>query len=325
MLGLTLTVQSPMIPRALSLASLLCLAACGGAKTAAPAAAAPTQVAAKVGKGEVSVHQVNFLLQRQGDIPFELQPKAQREILERLIDQELAVQKAQSQKLDREPTVMQTIEAAKRDIVARAYLERITATVAKPSSDDLKQYYASHPVLFAQRRIYDVQEINALAKPEQVSKIEAKLNTAKTADEIVAVLRGAGLNPDVRPASLVPENIPQGLLDRFATMQVGQPLLLNVTGGVKAITIIGTKSAPLDEAAALPRIETFLLTERKRAAVEKDLKALRADTVIEYTGPFAGAASVPESSQAPAASLPAPTKSSAPANIDDATVNRGFK
>jgi EpsD family peptidyl-prolyl cis-trans isomerase len=285
MLGLILSVRPPMFRSAIALAGLLCLAACGGAKTAAPGATTPTQVAAKVGKGEVSVHQVNFLMQRQGEIRFEDQAKAQRDVLERLIDQELAVQQAQAQKIDREPAVMQTIEAAKRDIVARAYLERITANVVKPTSDELKQYYASHPVLFAQRRIYDVQEITALAKPEQLAKLELKINSAKTAEEIMVLLRGAGLKPEARPNNFTPENIPKVLIDRFATLQIGEPLVLNLSDGIKVITITGTKSAPIDEATALPRIEAFLFTERKRAAVDKDLKNLRAQTSVEYTGP----------------------------------------
>jgi EpsD family peptidyl-prolyl cis-trans isomerase len=279
-------------------------------------------------KGEISTSQVNFLLQRQGEIPPQLQPKAQREILERLVDQELAVQKAQALKLDREPLVMQAVEAAKRDILARAYMERATVSVPKPSQEELKEYYASHPALFSQRRIYEIQELNVLATVEQLAKVQTKLNAAKSADEVIAALKNAGLSPEVRHTSLTPENIPQSLIERITTLQLGYPLLLNATGGLKAIFVTSTKPAVIDEATALPRIETFLITDRKNKAAEQELKTLRASQPIEYTGQFAASAASVASAGSGTLVIPAsaPVKALAPANkMDDATVNRGLQ
>jgi EpsD family peptidyl-prolyl cis-trans isomerase len=80
-----------------------------------------TQVAARVNDGEISVHQVNFLLQ-QREVRQEEAEAASRQALARLIDQELAVQKALDLKIDRQPAVLQALEAAKRDVLARAYM-----------------------------------------------------------------------------------------------------------------------------------------------------------------------------------------------------------
>jgi EpsD family peptidyl-prolyl cis-trans isomerase len=314
-------------PLAAALAVAMLLTACG-AKSPAP----PTQVAAKVGKGEISTSQVNFLLHRQGEIPPQLQPKAQREILERLVDQELAVQKAQALKIDREPLVMQAVEAAKRDILARAYMERATVAVPKPTPEELKEYYASHPALFSQRRIYEIQELNVLATTEQLSKVQAKLNAAKSSDEVLAALKNAGLSPEVRHSALTPENIPQSLIERITTLQLGQPLLLNATGGLKAIFVTSTKPAAIDEATALPRIETFLMTDRKNKAAEQELKTLRTSQPVEYMGQFAASAASAVSAASGASGAPAssPAKAShaasTPSNkMDDATVNRGLQ
>ena len=297
------------------------VAACGDKSPSTPS----TQVAAKVGKSEISVHQINFLLRRQGELPPQQQALAQREVLDRLIDQELAVQKAQSQKLDRDPQVMQALDAARREIIARAYIDRVTASVPRPSPEELKQYRDSHPLLFAQRRLYDLQEIIARGTAEAAAAVTPKLKAAKSAEEVTSVLKAAGLSPEMRQSALAPENVPQVLLDQLAALQPGQPLVLNVNGGVKVVFVTGTRASPLDEAASFPRIEAFLMSERKRQAAEQDLKALRAAEKIEYTGPFASGAS------APAATPPAPVaapaaKPSAPAGaIDDATITRGFK
>ena len=92
----------------------LVLVACGGGdKKDKPA----SQVAAKVNKEEISVHQINFVLQQQRGLKPEQADAVSRQVLERLIDQELALQKAQELKIDRDPRVVQQIEADRKSVV----------------------------------------------------------------------------------------------------------------------------------------------------------------------------------------------------------------
>ena len=100
------------------MAAVALLAGCGDKKEKGA-----SQTAAKVNKAEVTVHQINFVLQQQRGLRPEQADAASKQILERLIDQELALQKADDLKIDRDPRVVQQLEAAKREIIARAYLE----------------------------------------------------------------------------------------------------------------------------------------------------------------------------------------------------------
>ncbi|HLO95745.1 MAG TPA: EpsD family peptidyl-prolyl cis-trans isomerase, partial [Burkholderiaceae bacterium] len=144
-----------------SVALAALLVACGGGKGDA------TQTAAKVNKEEITVHQINQLLQRQPGLGEKQADAMSRQLLERLIDQELSVQKAQDLKLDRDPRVVQQIEAAKREILARAYAERIGESVSKPSADEIAKFYNEKPALFKERRVYSLQEMSIEAAPEQ--------------------------------------------------------------------------------------------------------------------------------------------------------------
>ncbi|MCC6852055.1 MAG: EpsD family peptidyl-prolyl cis-trans isomerase, partial [Rubrivivax sp.] len=103
------------------------LAGCGSKKDKAA-----SQTAAKVDKQEITVHQINYVLQQQRGLRPEQADAASRQILERLIDQQLALEKADGLKLDRDPRVVQQLEAARRDILARAYAEKVGEGAAKP-------------------------------------------------------------------------------------------------------------------------------------------------------------------------------------------------
>ena len=65
----------------------LLLAGCGDKKDKAA-----SQTAAKVNKEEITVHQINFVLQQQRGLKAEQTDAASKQILDRLIDQELALQ-----------------------------------------------------------------------------------------------------------------------------------------------------------------------------------------------------------------------------------------
>jgi len=294
------------------------LAACGGGS-----GAKASQTAAKVNKEEITVHQINFVLQRQPNLKPEQVDAASRQILERLIDQELAVQKAQDLKLDRDPRVVQQIETAKREIIARAYADHLGETVTKPTDQEIRQYYNDKPALFAERRIYNLQEINIEAKPEQFETIRAKLQGAKTLPEFVDALKADNFkfvgSQMVRSA----EQIPLNNLDAISRLKDGQFIMNGHPGGLTVLFLAGSQSQPATEAQARPSIEMFLLNQRRAELVAKDIKSMRENARIEYVGKFAeGAASAPAA--APAAS-DSPTAASGPVDNNDLAKGLGIK
>jgi len=275
------------------------LAGCNDKKKDRPV----SQTAAKVNKEEVTVHQINFMLQ-QRPVPAALAASASRQILERLIDQELVVQQAQEQKLDRDPQILQQIEASRREIVARAYAEKIGAGATRPTPGEIKTYYDNNPALFKERRIYSFQEFSIEASPEQIDSLRAKVTSAKDARELEAYLKAGNYkfasNQTVKPA----EQLPLASLDAFSKMKDGQAIFNAGPGTAQVLILAESRVQPVEERRALPLIEQFLFNERKRKAVDDNLKALRSAARIEYVGEFANATPVPAagpSTTAPAA------------------------
>ena len=284
-------------------ASAVLLAACGNKDDKDKPA---SQTAARVNKEEITVHQINYVLAQQRGLAPEQAASASRQVLERIIDQELTVQKAAEQKVDRDPRVVAQIEAARREIISRAYLEKIGSGAPKPSPEEIKAYYDGHPNLFKERKVYLLQELAIQATPEQLPEIKAKLEAAKDAKEFVTYLQGAGFkfagNQITRPA----EQIPLAHLDAVAQMKEGQAIFNAAPKGAQVVFLAGVRAQPVDEERARPAIEQFLLNERKRKVIDDDLKALRGAAKIEYVGDYkAGAPATPAS----AATEVKPTKS----------------
>ena len=286
------------------------LAGCGDKKNKEKPA---SQTAAKVNKEEITVHQINFVLQQQRGLPPEQAASASKQVLERLIEQELAVQKAQDQKLDRDPRVVQQLEAARRDVVSRAYIEKIASGAPKPSPAEIKTYYDAHPALFKERRVYSLQELAIQAQPEQVADLQAKLVAAKDVPAFIEYLKANDFKFGANQAVRAAEQLPLASLDKFAQMKDGQSIFSRSPTGAQVVILAGSRSQPVDEARAAPAIEQFLWNERKRKVVEDDVKAMRGAAKVEYVGEYAKGGAKEVTPAAPAASEALPLTSIAPA------------
>lgn len=306
---------------ALAAAAMLLLAACGAKKEGA------TQVAAKVNGDEITVHQINFALQQQRNLRPEQSEAAQRQLLERLIDQQLAVQNAEKLKLDRDPQTVQMLEAARREILARRYIESVAEKAGKPSDDDVKKYYDAHPALFAQRKVYTFQRVDVTASADKRADVVAHAEGAKTGAELTDWLKAQDIKFTVNPMTQPAEALPLQLVDKVAGLKEGQSLPLPQQFGVSVLTLQSAQAAPKSFDEARAPIEQFLSVDSRRTAVASASKGLREGAKIEYQGKFAAsapAAGTPPVQPAPTpASVPQPAASPA-SGMDAATVQKGL-
>ena len=291
--------------RPVVVAALLAGAAAAGCGKSEEAGKPATQVAAKVISGEITVHQVNAALSRAANLAPERAREAGRQVLERLIDQELLVQQATDKRMDRDPKIMQQIEAAKRELMARAYLDAVAGTAAKPSQDEIREFYGKHPELFKERRIYNLREVAIGAKPDMLPKIEEAMRAAKSLNDVTAWLKDQKIPFSANASVRAAEQLPLELVPKLHQLKDGQSALIPTPNALLLVSIAGSQTQPLDEAKATPFIEKFILNQRRGEIAAKEVKRLRDSAKVEYLGDFATAA--------PAGAAPAPVAQPAPA------------
>ncbi|MFZ5545295.1 MAG: EpsD family peptidyl-prolyl cis-trans isomerase [Pseudomonadota bacterium] len=293
--------------------ALVILTGCGG-KNDKPA----SQTAAKVNKEEITVHQINFMLQHQRGLKPEQMDTASRQVLERLIDQELALQKAEEMELDRDARVVQQLEAARREIIARAYFDRVSDGVPKPGPQEIQKYYDEKPAMFKNRHVYSIQEVQVEAQPDVLTEVRSKAESMKGAVELAEYLKSRGIKFTANQLVRTPEQMPAPALQLLANMKEGQMAYNPTTGGAQIVYLVAVRPQPVTLEQATPVIERLIVAERRRDVVAKNLKDLRAEAKVEYIGKFqTAAASAPAvgdaqaEAQAQPAVLEATTTSSA--------------
>ncbi|MDR3323650.1 MAG: EpsD family peptidyl-prolyl cis-trans isomerase [Zoogloeaceae bacterium] len=288
------------------------LAACGNGQ----GKKAATQVAVKVNNSEISVHQLNAVLSRVQGVKPEMATQVRQEALGRLVELQLAYDQAVTQKLDRNPDVMLAIEAAKREIVARAYLDQMVSTLPKPGETEIGKYYSEHPELFGQRKLYNLVELAVERRDDFAPEIRRMLASGSSLEQVAGWLqsRNVPFRPQqgIRPA----EQIALEVLPQLATMSDGQVRLLEAPQGYLVVHLIGSRAAPMNLQAAAPVIQQFLQRQQGQKAVEAELQRLKGTAKIEYVGEFANTPPTGNSGT-PAASIVAPNAA------DDANIGKG--
>ena len=274
--------------------------------------AAATQVAAKVNSTEITISQINTALSRNPNIAPEAAERAKREILNRLIDAELAKEEAVAKKLDRSPNVVQALEAAKTEILARAYVEQVAAAQPKPTGEEIKKYFLEHPELFNQRRIFNIEELTVQSKEGLADKLREQAAKSRSLQDIAAWLKSQGIQFAANSGVRAAEQLPLAYLPQIQTMKDGEMRVFE-TGTLQVLRIAASKAAPVTEEQATPRIQQFLFSQRSSEAVVKDIKQLKDKAKIEYVGEFAASAAEAEAKAKAAAEAKANAKAEAKA------------
>jgi EpsD family peptidyl-prolyl cis-trans isomerase len=230
--------------------SLCCLALCACGQSAAP-----------VSVDAVSLPELDAMLARN--------PQAVAALAAR----------AREQGLERRSSVVQALESAKGEILARAYLQLVAQRQPPPKADEVRKYYAEHPELFGQRRVFSLEQIEVTCDAARQAELAGALRDhaarGASTEAIAEWLRARDMQHVATRGVRAAERVPLELLPRLQAMNPGEVQLIEGGGETLfVVRLLAAKAAPLDEAAAAPLIEQFLLKRRWREAIDMELSHL---------------------------------------------------
>lgn len=217
--------------------------------------------------------------------------EAMREALEKVIDRELLVQRALELGLERDAQITAAIEAARRQILAQAYVDRIVASGAQgASAQKVRAFYLDNPALFAERRIYRLRELVVSAPAQLLDVLRSESSRAASLEDVAAWLQLRGARFSSVALTQPAEELPLAYVPRLARMKDGEiavfarPAYAGSAGGASVIQLEHAEDAPFSETQAQPVIERFLAARQRVEAAAAEVRRLRAAARIEYVG-----------------------------------------
>ena len=257
------------------LITIVCLVALPAGCQRAEATRGTTEIAAKVNGAEIHVHQVKSA-----------GAGANAQVLEKIIDRELLVQKALEAGLEKDPLVAQSIDHARRQLLAQAWIERSSAAASKATPEEIRSFYQDNDALFAQRRIYRLQELVVSVPAEMVDVLRAEAARAKNLDDVTAWLRLRNASFSEVSATQPAEQLPLRYLPQLARMKDGEIAVFASPLGASVIQLMHAEDAALTEQQAAPVIEQFLAGRKRLEIATAEVRRLRDSARIEYVGEF---------------------------------------
>ena len=248
------------------------LAGCGASK-------APEQLIVKGDKFEVTLQEYDQLLRQMPPVTKEAVAPMRRMLLQQLIDEKLLAEAAVSAGMDDDPDNSQAIAAAKRSILAQAYLRNLTGKLPKADPRDVEAYYKAHPALFSNRRRFIVEEY---VLKSDIPNLRSYTDALDHGDfnTLAAVI--SNTIPFLQPAVVarftdeLPEN--RDVLDKLT---VGSTIVYQSPGQLHLGRIQSITVEPLPLEAATGKIEQSLAAQRVTDIAQATVKTLRKSRNVE--------------------------------------------
>ena len=223
---------------------------------------------------------MNEELQRV-NVPTAQQAQARKQVLESLVDRQIVLNQAMEEKVDRDPKVVQAIERAKALIIAQAYMQKKTGTPAKPTRDEIQQYFDKNPALFAQRKTMELRQLN-LATSDLSDDLKKEIDSAKLIDEVAAFMERNNIKFARQQISRSTADLAPALSEKIVNLPKGQLFIVREGDRSTLMTVTEIRDTPVTLQASEAQISQFLSNTRVKDAATAELARLRAATKIEY-------------------------------------------
>lgn len=288
-------------------AAPLALAACGGK------ADTPTgQVVANVNGEEITTTDLESELNGAAAPTPEGQKNLQRMALENIINRTILAQAAEAEGLAKGPEFAVIERKAKQAALVELLQRKLGKTIPQPGNEEIDNFISDNPSMFANRRIFVVDQIVVPQANEEMLKALQPVKSMAEAQTVLQKLNVKGNNTvGVIDALTVPPQAAQ----QIAALPPGEVFIIPANGALRINNIRSSQVDPITGAQAQAIAKELLSRQRgqtaMQAALGERIKAGRAE--VKYNDAFAPPkppANAPAGAPAKAAAGAAP----APAN-----------
>ncbi|ATE66988.1 SurA N-terminal domain-containing protein [Rhizorhabdus dicambivorans] len=235
------------------------------------------QILAIVNGEEISLQELNAELQG-ARVPDSVDRAVlRRQVLQRLIDRKLIVQKAREQGLDKTPEFITQQRRMEENLLVTLLGQKIASQVPMPDDRDITQYIADNPTQFSGRERLLLDQIQ-FGAPKDVKQL-LTLRDAHNLEDLAAGVKRLGLPMSRGKGVIDTGRLDPQLIDMINKLPPGEPFVLPSNGQYVASVIVGRDATPTPTPVA--KAAAAELVRRKELVAESKAQVARARSTAE--------------------------------------------
>ncbi|MGN6590788.1 MAG: EpsD family peptidyl-prolyl cis-trans isomerase [Sphingomicrobium sp.] len=212
-------------------------------------------------------------------------PQARQIALQNLINRRLLAQQAHSDGLDKSPDFLNQQRRANEDLLIKMLITRQVNTSQVPTAEEISQFEAGHPGMFAKRETWTLQQlVFPLSKD---ATLAAKLKTADTLQAVSQALSAAGVQFTTGTRKIDTAVLPPSIYTQLSTLKTGEPFIVPGSDQEVASVITARESNPLSPDQARAAALNAIRAQQIQKVVDDRVKSLKAKAKISYQPGFA--------------------------------------
>lgn len=258
----------------LAASTMLLVTACGEKNDDASAQMLEKgQVVATVDGKDVTIHELNAELQgiNLPDDP-ERQKLAKQLALQAVISRKILADIATERQLDKSPEFLLQERRTREALLVKLLQSKIASGIAKPTRSEAEQFMRDNPALFAERKIFDLDQI-AFERPDNLTKLKS-LEPLQTMDQVEQQLIADGVKYKRQPGKLDSVGANPELIKRIAALPPGEVFIVPQGNAIIASRITASTVVPFSGDEAIGYAMNLVANKKMADAASKDLDAI---------------------------------------------------
>jgi EpsD family peptidyl-prolyl cis-trans isomerase len=242
------------------------------------------QVVATVDGQEITQRELDAALKQLNVQNPALRKKAEDAAIQQLIARKVLAKAARDQGLDKTPDFALALQGTTENLLAQALQAKLAAAVPAPSPDEVDRFVSDHPDVFAQRKVFEVEEIAAL--PGDVKKLADALKPINTIDAAEALLQSQHIAYKRAPGELDAASIDPDTAETMA--KAPNELYVTAQGnGLLILQIKDSKVVPVTGQAATDAATQMIRQRNISQALKSQFGALMSKASVKYNPAYA--------------------------------------
>ncbi|MBV8593767.1 MAG: SurA N-terminal domain-containing protein [Caulobacteraceae bacterium] len=263
---------------------------------------APTgQVVATVGNREITVRELRA---EMAGAPPTADPKAAKQLeqvtLRNIVARSLLAEAAQSQGVDKDPDYAIAKQRLNDTLLVQTMQSQIAKQVPKPTAEDAQTFVGDHPDIFAQRKIFDIDQIR-MQRPSDPNLIKA-LQPLKTLEQIEALLKSEKIPYQRSMGKVDAVGADPRMIDAMIKLPPGEVFVVPNGNILLVNEIKGSTIQPFQGPAAIDYAQKLMVKQRSQEAVGRKFNAIltKGMPTVQFNKDYAPPRPAPAAAKAPA-------------------------